>query len=65
MTVCAVFDEQTGELVNTIIAEVTDPPPEGCFLVYWPENTYWDGEKFVEYPPDPPDPPDPQPVEGE
>ncbi len=48
MSICAVFDSHTGEMVNRIVAEVTDTPPDGCYLVYWPENTYWDGEKVVE-----------------
>jgi len=52
MSVCAVFDQDTDELVNFIVADVTDEPPVGCYLVFVPEGTYWNGESFVEYPPD-------------
>lgn len=54
MAICAVFNEDTDELVNFIVAEVTDEPPAGCYLVFVPENTYWNGEAFVEYPPEAP-----------
>jgi hypothetical protein len=47
MANCAVI--QDGVLVNIIVAEVTDTPPEGCILVELP--TYdigytWDGIRF-------------------
>jgi hypothetical protein len=47
MANCAVV--QDGVLVNIIVAELTDTPPEGCILVELP--TYdigytWDGVRF-------------------
>jgi hypothetical protein len=46
---CAVIDSN-GVIVNIIVAEPTDTPPEGCTLVELP--TYdigyiWDGERFI------------------
>ena len=45
MTICAVIDNETGKLVNSIVAEPTDFAPEGCSLVEIPEGYFWDGEK--------------------
>ena len=40
---CAVIDNATNEQVNWVVADVTDPPPDGCHLVEIPEGFYWDG----------------------
>ena len=42
MVICAVINE-SGELVNTIIAAPTDLPPDGCKLVEIPEGYFWNG----------------------
>jgi hypothetical protein len=42
MAICAVIDNVTNKLVNTIVAEVTDLPPEGCRLLEVPEGMIWD-----------------------
>jgi len=48
MANCAVVDSNN-VVVNIIVAEVTDPPPEGCALVEIPfcDIGYtWDGTQF-------------------
>jgi hypothetical protein len=64
MTICAVIDNHTNELINTIVAEPTDPPPANCRLIelteghYWsapanqliPETSYWNGNAVVAVP---------------
>jgi hypothetical protein len=48
MANCAVIDSNN-IVVNIIVAEVTDPPPEGCTLVEIPfcDIGYtWDGTRF-------------------
>jgi hypothetical protein len=48
MANCAVIDSNN-VVVNIIVAEVTDPPPEGCTLVEIPfcDIGYtWDGVRF-------------------
>jgi len=45
MTICAVINNLTNELVNIIIAEVTIEPPIGCYLVEIPDGYYWDGQQ--------------------
>jgi hypothetical protein len=42
MAICAVIDNVTNKLVNTIVAEVTDLPPDGCRLLEVPEGMIWD-----------------------
>jgi hypothetical protein len=42
MAICAVIDNVTNKLVNTIVAEVTDLPPENCRLLEIPEGMFWD-----------------------
>jgi hypothetical protein len=42
MAICAVIDNVTNKLVNTIVAEVTDLPPDGCRLLEIPEGMIWD-----------------------
>lgn len=44
MTICAVIDSNN-QLINTIIAEPTDLPPDGCTLVEIPQGYYWDGQQ--------------------
>lgn len=41
MTLCAVIDVATQTLVNMIVAEATDPPPNGCVLVEIPDGCFW------------------------
>ena len=38
MTICAVIDLSLDRQVNTIVAEETDVPPEGCKLIAIPEG---------------------------
>jgi len=48
MTTCAVINAD-GLVVNLIVAEPTDTPPEGCSLVLIPfcDIGYtWDGQQF-------------------
>ena len=48
MSNCAVVDAN-GVVVNIIVADVTDIPPEGCILVQIPfcDIGYtWDGQRF-------------------
>jgi len=49
MTTCAVIDS-SNTVINIIIAEPTDIPPDGCTLVEIPVcNTgyIWDGQNFI------------------
>lgn len=45
--ICAVIDCATGVQVNLIVADSSDPPPDGCRLVEIPEGYYWDGTDVV------------------
>ena len=45
---CAVIDNQTNEQINFIVAQATDPAPDGCRLVEIPDGYYWDGSNVVE-----------------
>jgi hypothetical protein len=62
MSVCAVVQLNDGLVINKIVAEPTDPPPEGCELILIPEDSMcdigwtWNGTEFV-----PPPEPEPQP----
>ena len=56
MTVCAVIDSLTKEQVNAIVAESTDTPPEGCFLVEQLPGCKWNGSEMAPYTPPPPPP---------
>lgn len=44
---CAVIDCVTGEQVNLIVADPSDPPPDGFFLVEICEGHYWNGAAVV------------------
>ena len=41
MAICAVIDLDTNQLINTIIAEVTDLPPNNTKLIEIPTGYYW------------------------
>jgi hypothetical protein len=43
----AVFKKETGELVNTIVAELDDECPDDCRFELIPDGHVWDGTKFV------------------
>jgi hypothetical protein len=48
MANCAVIDSDN-RVINMIVAEITDPPPEGCTLVEIPAcdiGWIWDGQRF-------------------
>lgn len=45
--ICAVIDKNTKQQVNLIVAEITDEPPKGCFLVELPLGFYWNGSDVV------------------
>jgi hypothetical protein len=51
MTICVVIDNQTNQLVNTIVAEPSDLAPEGCRLIEVLDGYYWDGNAVVPIPP--------------
>ena len=50
MAICAVIEINTNQLVNTIVAEPTDPPPDGCKLVEIQPGFYWDGQQVSPIP---------------
>lgn len=50
MAVCAVIDNDTNAQVNVIVAEPTDPAPDGCRLVEIPEGCFWNGADMVPMP---------------
>ena len=41
MAILAVINSTTNELVATIVAELIDPCPEGCYFVELPPDTKW------------------------
>lgn len=41
MAILAVIDSTTNELVTTIVAELTDPCPDGCYFVELPVDHTW------------------------
>jgi hypothetical protein len=59
----AVVQLSNGEVINVIIAEPIDPPPDGCELIGLPDDStvsigwYWDGTEFYNPAPPPDDPP--------
>jgi hypothetical protein len=54
MSVCAVVRNEDNVVINKIIAEPTDLPQDGCYLVLIPEGSMcdmgwvWDGSNFVD-----------------
>ena len=55
MSTCAVCQLSNGLVINLIIAEPTDPAPDGCQLVITPDSTgyspnigdTWNGSVFI------------------
>lgn len=45
--ICAVIDNVTNEQINTIVADLSDLPPDGCRLVEIPDGSYWNGSGVV------------------
>jgi len=43
----AVFDKETGELINTIVAELHDECADNWRFELIPDGHFWDGTKFV------------------
>jgi len=43
MAKCAVIDIETNQQINFIVADVTDLPNNGTYLVEIPDGYYWDG----------------------
>jgi hypothetical protein len=58
---CAVVLIATGEVINIIVAEPTDPAPDDCELIALPDDSpadigwYWDGSEFIDPNPSPPE----------
>jgi hypothetical protein len=48
--ICLVINNVTNQLVNTIVAELTDTPPEGCRLIESVQGMYWNGSQLVPIP---------------
>jgi hypothetical protein len=46
MATYAVIDSN-GIVINIIVAESTDNPPDGCRLELVPTNATWDGSKII------------------
>jgi hypothetical protein len=49
MAILAVVRIYDDELVSTIMAELTDPCPEGCYFVELPPDHTWAKGKIVPY----------------
>ena len=55
MTTCAVVQLSDSVVINLIVAEPTDPAPDGCELIEVPLGTpcgigwTWDGTQFVPF----------------
>jgi len=49
MAILAVVNVTTNELVATIMAELTDYCPEGCYFVELPPDHTWVDGKIVPY----------------
>lgn len=52
MAICAVIDKETNVVINRIVAEITDIPPDNCFLIditdiYVDIGWIWNGNIFV------------------
>lgn len=48
--ICLVINNTTNKVVNAIIADLTDTPPEGCRLIELVVGTYWDGSQLSPIP---------------
>ena len=53
MTICAVVRASDNVAINKIVADPTDPAPDGCFLIdvtnMWMDIGWiWNGSVFVE-----------------
>lgn len=48
--VCAVIDCVTNTQINLIVADLNDPPPDGCYLVEIPDGYFWNGTAVVPMP---------------
>jgi hypothetical protein len=62
--ICLVINNTTNQVINAIVAELTDTPPAGCRLIelvqgmYWngsqlspiPDGMYWDGSQLSQIP---------------
>jgi hypothetical protein len=57
---CACVDKATGLVINTIVAELTDPAPDHTYFIEIPEGVIasigwtWNGTQFID--PNPPVP---------
>jgi hypothetical protein len=49
MAILAVVRLGSDELVSTIVAEMTDPCPEGCYFVELPPDHTWIKGKIISY----------------
>lgn len=47
MATCVVYDAATNKPLNIIVAELTDTPPENCYLGELPPNTIWNGSELI------------------
>lgn len=47
MSKIAIFNNDTGEYMNTIVAELTDECPPNWRMELVPEGMMWDGTKFA------------------
>lgn len=49
MAILAVINSTTNELVSTIVAELTDYCPDGCYFVELPPDHTWFNGEIVSY----------------
>jgi hypothetical protein len=49
MAILAVINSTTNKLVATIVAELVDPCPEGCYFVELPPDHTWVNGEIVPY----------------
>jgi len=49
MAILAIVQSINNKLVSTIVAELTDPCPEGCYFVELPPDHTWVDGKIVPY----------------
>lgn len=49
MAILAVVQTIDNKLVSTIVAELTDPCPEGCYFVELPPDHTWANGEVVPY----------------